>query len=220
MHRPGKLTIDATGRTGRTAEGVLEMKVRNRLGLGIATVAIGVVGALGLAACGSTPAASTSMSAEATALTALGFSNSDVSTVADGTDATSAPDSTATPKAGAGKGRRHPLLRRLAIRSGLAKRVQHGEITVSTKNGEKVIEVQRGTVTDITDTTVTVKCTDGFSMTWTFGDPIHVIEHRTTVQPTDLQPGEVIGVAGTKDGDTNTARLIVVPNASKAGSGG
>jgi hypothetical protein len=56
-------------------------------------------------------------------------------------------------------------------------------------------------------------------MTWTFGSPIHVIEHRTTVQPTDLEAGDVIGVAGIKDGDTDTAKLIVVPNAPKSTTG-
>jgi len=208
------------------------MDLRNRFGLGIATVALGVVSALGLAACGSATAATTSMSPEASALTALGFADTDV-TAGDGSDATTmdaaahnaadggaAPDSTAGPDTAKKKdGKRHPLLRRLAIRRGLAKHIQHGEITVSTKDGDKTIEVQRGTITDISATTVTVRCTDGFTMTWTFGSPIHVIEHRTTVQPTDLEAGDVIGVAGIKDGDTDTAKLIVVPNAAKSTTG-
>jgi hypothetical protein len=208
------------------------MDLRNRFGLGIATVALGVVSALGLAACGSATTATTSMSPEASALTALGFADTDV-TAGDGSDATTmdaaahnaadggaAPDSTAGPDTAKKKdGKRHPLLRRLAIRRGLAKHIQHGEITVSTKNGDKTIEVQRGTITDISATTVTVQCTDGFTMTWTFGSPIHVIEHRATVQPTDLEAGDVIGVAGIKDGDTDTAKLIVVPNAAKSTTG-
>jgi hypothetical protein len=193
------------------------MNVRNRFGLAIATVALGVVGTLGLAACGAATAATTSMSPEATALTALGFTDTDVTAADDGSGDATAPD--ASPSAKAKVGKRHPLLRRLAIRRDLAKRVQHGEITVSTKNGDKTIEVQRGTITDISDTSVTVKCADGFTMTWKFGDPIHVIEHRTSVQPDNLEAGDVIGVAGIKDGDANVAKLIVVPGPKSSGSG-
>jgi hypothetical protein len=195
------------------------MNVRNRFGLAIATVALGVVGTLGLTACGPAAAATTSMSPEASALTALGFSDTDVTaggTTPDG----AAPDASPSAKAKKGDGKHHPLLRRLAIRRGLARHIQHGEITVTTKDGDKTIEVQRGTIADISDTTVTVKCTDGFTMTWTFGSPIHVIEHRTTVQPTDLEAGDIIGVAGIKDGDKDIAKLIVVPNAAKSSGSG
>jgi hypothetical protein len=199
------------------------MNVRNRFGIAIATVALGVVGTFGLTGCGlsGSNAASAALSPEATALTALGFSDSDVTTAdsADGTDASpDATPSTSPNGKNAGK-KKHPLLRRLAIRRGLGKHVQHGEITVSTKDGDKTIEVQRGVITAISSTSVTVKCTDGFTMTWTIGSPIHVIEHRTTVQPSDLVAGDTVGIAGVKDGSSNTAKLIVIPNAAKSTTG-
>jgi hypothetical protein len=187
------------------------MKLRNA----IAAAALGVATIVGLTACSPSGAASTaSMSPEATALTALGFTDSDVTdtgatgtlgTVGDG-DATD-PSAAPTDK---GKNK-HPLLRRLGIRRALARNVLHGEVTVTTKNGDKVIEVQRGTVTAINATTITVKSTDGFVMTWTFGTPIHVVQHRTTIQATDVAVGTTVGVAGTKDGSTDTAKLIVIP---------
>ena len=61
-------------------------------------------------------------------------------------------------------------------------------------------------------TTFTVKSSDGFSETWTFGSPINVIEHRTTVQPSNVTTGETVGLAGTKSGSNLTATLMVIPN--------
>ena len=58
---------------------------------------------------------------------------------------------------------------------------------------------------------MTVKSTDGFTLTWTFGDPMQVLEHRTTIQPTDVKTGETVGVAGVQNGSTETARLVVIP---------
>lgn len=188
------------------------MNARNRFGIAIATAALGVIGTLGLVGCGvgTTDTASASLSPEATALTALGFTDTDVTT-ADGVDpASDAPPSHAARRGNRGK---HPLLRRLAIRRGLGKHIEHGEITVSTKSGDKTVEVQRGVITAISDTSISVKCNDGFTMTWTIGSRIHVLEHRTTVQPNDLVAGDVVGVAGVKDGSANVAKLIVVPNA-------
>jgi hypothetical protein len=36
------------------------------------------------------------------------------------------------------------------------------------------------------------------------------VERRSTVQPNAIKAGAEIGVAGTKDGNTPTARLIVI----------
>jgi len=38
--------------------------------------------------------------------------------------------------------------------------VEHGEFTVHTKTGDKVVDVQRGVVTAVNATSVTVKSTD------------------------------------------------------------
>lgn len=181
-----------------------------KLRLALAATALAAVGLLGLTAC--LPGSGTvgaqqgaSLTPEQTALTELGFTQDDV--VGD----TPADDPSASPAPAGGNG--HPRLKRLAVRRALARNVEHGQVVVDTKDGEKTIDVQRGTVTAITDTTITVKCTDGFSETWTFGTPLHVIEHRTTVQPKDLAAGDTVGVAGAEVGGTVTANLIVIPNA-------
>ena len=87
----------------------------------------------------------------------------------------------------------------------------HGEVVVQTKDGDKTIDVQRGTVTAVTDTTVTVKSTDGFTSTWTFGDPLRVVQHGQKTDKSAVKTGEEIGIAGAKNGSTVTANLIVIP---------
>jgi hypothetical protein len=99
------------------------------------------------------------------------------------------------------------------VRAYLRKNTLHGEIVVQTKEGTRTIAVQRGTVTALDDDSMTVKSTDGFTMTWTFGENLRVIERRTTVQPEDVEVGAEVGVAGAKDGDRATARLVVIPRA-------
>jgi hypothetical protein len=149
-----------------------------------------VVVILGLAGC-STSGGETDLIPEAQALAALGVNPADLQ---------AAP--TTSPSAGQPK---HPRLR-----TKLRKNVLHGETVVQTKDGVKTVAVQRGTVTAITDTSVTVKSTDGYTQTWTFGPNLSVVEHRATVQPSAVKTGAEIGVAGPKDGTTYTARLIVI----------
>jgi hypothetical protein len=201
-------------------------------------VAVGVASAvalLGLAGCGrldrsSAPAAdsasaTTDLGWEAQALQAIGLETADLAPANAATDpapAASAPvpnpaaaiapaaSPSASAKAGAGGAgskRRHRLLRFAFGKSAL-----HGEAVVKTDDGTKTVVVQRGTVTAIDATSVTVKSTDGFTLTWTFGTPITVIERRSQVQPSAIAVGTQVGLAGDKAGNSPSARLIVVPN--------
>ena len=188
-----------------------------KLRIALATAALGAVALLGVAACSPFGAsAAGDMSPEASALTALGFNPDEVVPVADPTPTATAtggahPNASAKPDTGA----RHPALRRLTVRRALARNVEHGEMVVKTKDGDKTIDVQRGTVTAITSTTITVKSSDGVSETWTFGNPIHVVEHRNSVQPSNVTTGETVGVAGTKTNGNLTASLLVIPDSGK-----
>ena len=169
--------------------------MKKRLWLALAVATIGLVGLAGCDTSG-TSTNSADLSPEAQALAALGVNPADLA---------AAPSSGPTVDPSAAPGGKHPRLR-LKIR----KNVLHGEATVQTKDGLKTIAVQRGTVTAITDTSVTVKSTDGFTQTWTFGPNLSVIEHRATVQPSGVKAGAEIGVAGPHEGSTYTARLIVL----------
>jgi hypothetical protein len=179
---------------------------------------LGVTGALGLTACGRGNAAPpSSATAAAEVLATMGF-DTGAQPVAEplarpvaeplaepaGADPSTAPS--AGPSGRKGSGRKGTLRKRLALR----KNTLHGEFVVKTKDGTKTVDVQRGTVTAIDEKTVSVKSTDGFTLTWTFGSPIRVLEHRATVQPSAVKVGTEIGLAGTKAGSATTANLIVI----------
>lgn len=171
----------------------------SRLRIVLATAALGAAALIGVAACDpGTTSAVNAMSPEATALTALGFPAEDLAPAAD-PSATGAPGAKAT----------GPRVR--ALRRALRGNVEHGEVVVKTKNGDQTIDIQRGTVTAVDSTSVTVKSADGYALTWTFGNPIRVVAHRAKAQPSAVTMGAEIGIAGIKTGSSVTARLIVIP---------
>lgn len=184
-----------------------------RFGVVTASLVLAAVGAAGLTGCGvgRAPAqdavdAAVALSADAQALTALGFSPVDMRP-GGAMDPSAEPAADESPDARPGDRPR----KRHQARGFLRRNTLHGEIVVQTDDGTRTIAVQRGTVTEIDDDSMTVKSTDGFTLTWTFGDELRVIERRKTVQPDDVEVGTEVGVAGAKDGDAATARLIVIP---------
>jgi hypothetical protein len=202
------------------------METASRLRTVTAVTLFAMVGVLALAGCargldgGGGGAGSdvstenlTEMSWEAQALESIGFSAQDIAPLAApaGSAAEPAPGPTASAKAD----RRDGHKRFKHLRFAFGKRMLHGEAVVQTEDGTKTVVVQRGTVTAIDATSVTVKSADGFTLKWTFGNPIHVVEHRTRVQPSAIAVGTTVGVAGAREGDTTLARLIVVPGPRK-----
>lgn len=188
---------------------------------GIATGTLLTAVALGLGGCGAAevagqPARDTgvevvaALGAEGQALAALGFDAGDLDV-----DTVAATASPAPPGATGEKPRRERAeegRERRKARVLLRRNTLHGEAVVKTREGgTKTIAVQRGEVTSVDGDSMTVRSTDGFTMTWTFGDKLRVVERRTTIRPSDIKPGTAVGVAGAKDGDNGIARLIVVP---------
>jgi hypothetical protein len=167
---------------------------RTRIALTFTT--LGVAAVLGLAGCGAASSTAADVSDEAYALQAVGLET--------GLEAAPAPSpsASAAPKTRA----EH----RKAIRKYLRKNTLHGEVTVQGKDGVKTIVVQRGTVTAVTSTGVSVKSTDGFALTWTFGDKLRVVQDKKAVPTSALKTGAQIGIAGTEDGGKDSARLIAV----------
>ena len=158
--------------------------------------AIGLAGLAGLSACGAAAPASVAadVADEAVALQQVGFDTGTTPTPS-ASEKTNKTDKAAHGK----KGRKY-----------LRKNTLHGEVTVQGKDGVKTIVVQRGAVTAVTATGVTVKSTDGYSLTWTFGDKVRVVQDKKTVATSTLKTGEQIGVAGAKDGSATDARLIAI----------
>ncbi|WCN81412.1 hypothetical protein [Micromonospora sp. LH3U1] len=195
-----------------------------RWGFATGTTALLAAVALGLTGCGAAEVASqpareaavdvaAAMGVEGQALAAMGFDANelDVQTVA--APATSAPGASPTAQDKAREKRGEEWRKRRQARVLLRKNTLHGEAVVQTKDGTKTVVVQRGEVTAIDGDSMTVKSTDGFTMTWTFGDDLRVVERRATVQASDVKVGTKLGVAGAKDGDKGVARLILIPRA-------
>jgi PAS domain-containing protein len=141
------------------------------------------------------------LSPEGTALAALGYAAEEV--------ATGDPVATANPEPSPGP-RWHRWRQRHTARVLLRRNVLHGEAVVQTAEGTRTVLLQRGEVTEVTDTAVTVTSADGFAQTWSFGEPLRVLESRTSITPDELEPGARIGVAGARTDGTPTARLIVI----------
>ncbi|BFU43596.1 hypothetical protein [Krasilnikovia sp. MM14-A1004] len=171
---------------------------RTRIALTVTTLSL--AGLFGLTACGAGPAtpatAAADVSDEATVLAQVGF---ETGLEDDSTPSTAA--STGPKKRGPGQGTGRRFLKKNTL---------HGEVTVQTKNGVKTVIVQRGTVTAASADGVTVKSTDGFAQTWSFADKLKVVQDRKPAEASAIKTGVQVGVAGLKDGDTATARLIAI----------
>ena len=175
-------------------QGSLSGMTRTRIALTLTTA--GLAGLLGLTGCGAAPASAPAAAAaevtdEAYALAAVGLE----------TDPAPSPSATKGPK---GEGR-HP-----GVRKYLRKNTVHGEITVQGKDGVRTIVVQRGTVTAVDARTVSVKSSDGFTRTWTFGDKLRVVQDKKKVEAAAIRNGAEIGVAGAEDGGQSVARLVAI----------
>lgn len=179
-----------------------------RLGVVLALAA----GLLGLGACGrdaapgDVPADSaefTDLGWEAQALETVGFSPSELAPAA---AAAVEPAPTASAKPGR-EGERNRRWKRVRFPF---RHVLHAEGVVQTDEGTKTVVVQRGEVTAITSTSMTVRSTDGFTLQWTLAGDLRVVERRGQVQPSAVAVGAQVGVAGAKDGAAPAARLIVI----------
>ncbi|GIG01557.1 hypothetical protein [Catellatospora citrea] len=176
------------------------------------TVALGLTALLGLTACGPSdmPAAATGLvaSVEAEALAAMGVAPVDLVAAESDLDATASPAPAAKDKI---DNRLQNWRKRHALRVALRRDVQHGEAVVETKKGPVTVLVQRGVVTAVDGDSITVKSADGYTQTWHYGEKLRVVEKRATIQATELKAGAQVALAGPKEGDVPTARLIVIP---------
>ncbi|MDG4806793.1 hypothetical protein O7634_08520 [Micromonospora sp. WMMD1120] len=196
-----------------------------RWGFVTGTTALLAAVALGVSGCGAAEVASqparevgvevaAALGVEGQALTAMGFDADDLDVRTVAAPATPTPDSSPSAKDKAGEKRGEEWRKRRQARVLLRKNTLHGEAVVQTKEGgTQTVAVQRGEVTAIDDDSMTVKSTDGFTMTWTFGEDLRVVERRATVRASDVKVGTTLGVAGAKDGDKGVARLVLIPRA-------
>lgn len=173
-----------------------------RFGLALGTaVATGTLGLLVLTGCGLTGAdATTGLTADEQALTNTGIQVGDVT-----------PSPSASSDQNGDSGSKTKAERRRAAGRYLRRNTLHGQVTVKTKDGTKTIAVQRGTVTAVSATSLSVKSTDGFTETWVLNSKTKVRVDGQSSSASNLKTGEELGVAGGMTGNTSTARLVVVP---------
>ena len=81
---------------------------------------------------------------------------------------------------------------------------------MQTRDGVRTVVVQRGEITAVTETGLTVESADGFQQTWTYGDPLRIVRDGEPIERTALKTGTEIGLGGLRDGSATTARLIRV----------
>ena len=112
-----------------------------------------------------------------------------------------AADSTPTPSSPAPAAQQHKA-------RGLVGRVEHGQITVRTKTGDQVLDIQRGQVTSVSATSVTVRSTDGFTATYAVSGTSTVRVQKKTSTIADVHTGDQVAVAALHTGNTDTIRRI------------
>jgi hypothetical protein len=180
---------------------------------------LGLTGLLALSACGAgagapTGTAGTSSGGGAVAVTELGDLDGETLALTavgleTGLEQAPAPaasgDAAARKADKAGQDRKAGQARKL-----LRKNTPHGAVTLQTKKGVKTVVVQRGAVTAVDATTVTVKSTDGFTTMWMFADQLKVRKDKQAAKADAVTVGAEVGVAGAKAGDTTTAKLVIV----------
>jgi hypothetical protein len=116
------------------------------------------------------------------------------------------PSATSSPN-----GADHPQLGRQAGRRFLGNRVEHGEFTVKGRAGKPVVvDVQRGQVTAVSATSITLKSEDGFTASYTVGSDTRVRVSGTRKAIGDVKVGNNAGLMAKKEGGTATAYLVIV----------
>lgn len=104
------------------------------------------------------------------------------------------------------KGKGHGQLPRLG-------KAVHGEAVVRGKDGTYLtVYTQRGEVTAVSATSITLKSTDGFTSTYALTAETKVVKNRDGAKITDVRVGDLAGVVAVKSGDGKDARGIVVRN--------
>jgi Domain of unknown function (DUF5666) len=103
-------------------------------------------------------------------------------------------------------GQRHPF------RNQGADRFLHGEVVLKDKDGKPVtVALQRGVVTAVDGSSVTVKSDDGYSRTWALTDDTAYRSLRDKASKSDVKVGATVRIAGAVTDGNATARIVGIP---------
>ena len=96
------------------------------------------------------------------------------------------------------------------LEPGFGGHVLHSEATVEAPDGTtKIVVSQTGDITDISDSTITVKSSDGFESTYTIDKDTRIALNGTDGALSSLKKGDTVHVAGTKHGSTTHAEAVI-----------
>jgi hypothetical protein len=90
----------------------------------------------------------------------------------------------------------------------LQARALHGEATVGGKKKQHVVDFQRGTVTKVSSTSITVKSVDGFSATYAVDAKTRVRKGKKAATIATVKTADRVRVRATDHGSTSTATVI------------
>jgi len=94
-------------------------------------------------------------------------------------------------------------------RHSLRSRVEHGEATVRTKTGTEVVDFQRGTVTAVSPTSVTVRSQDGFTATYAVTSTSKVRKNKQASTISAVAVNDRVAVAAVKQGTADNVLHLV-----------
>lgn len=113
------------------------------------------------------------------------------------------PDTTAdAQRPGAAKGgdqRKHRTLQARAL---------HGEVTLGGKDKQRVLDFQRGTVSEVSATSITITSVDGYAATYVVDAKTKVRKDKELTSIADVEKADRVRVLARQDGDKLTAKVI------------
>jgi hypothetical protein len=96
-------------------------------------------------------------------------------------------------------------------RDGRIARAIHGEFVVRTRAGYQMVNVQRGTVTAVSGSSLTVRSDDGFTGSYAVTGDTIVHHGKEKVDISTVKAGDKVRVVARVDGETRTALRVFVP---------
>ena len=87
-------------------------------------------------------------------------------------------------------------------------RVEHGEFTARVKASERVIDVQRGTVTAVNAQSISVQSPDGFNATSTVDPQAKIRKNKQSATIDQVAVNDRVMVVAVKNGTTATVKRI------------
>jgi len=129
-----------------------------------------------------------------------------------GTAGAASPSPTPSPGAHGpfGRGPGHGPGHGLGLLGGPGGRMLHGEATVEKAGGgTSVVHFQNGVISAISGSTMTVKSTDNFTMTYTVDGTTHILLNGADGTLSKLAKNDKVRVVGVEDASATVAKMVV-----------